>query len=165
MIVISNTSPLRYLIAIKRADLVSVIFNHVLIPRGVHAELTHSSSPEIVRNWMVQAPNWLETRELGRSPEAQFVRALDQGEAEAIQLAVDLHADYLLIDERRGRQIATARGIPVIGTLGILIESYRRKHIENPSEVLAELRAARFRISSRLAREFEEQIRLTKFRE
>jgi len=165
MIVISNTSPLRYLIAIKRADLVSNIFNHVVIPRGVHAELTHSSSPEIVRTWMAHAPNWLETQELGRSPEAQFVRVLDQGEAEAIQLAVDLNADYLLIDERRGRQIATARGIPVIGTLGILIESYRRRHIENPSDVLTELRAARFRISSRLAREFEEQIRLVKFRE
>ena len=165
MIVISNTSPLRYLIAIKRAELVSNIFNQVVIPRGVHAELTHSSSPEIVRNWMAQTPNWLETRELGRSPEAQFVRVLDQGEAEAIQLAVDLHADYLLIDERRGRHIATARGIPVIGTLGILIESYRRRHIENPSDVLAELRAARFRISSRLAREFEEQIRLTKLHE
>src|SRR5712691_3260474 len=102
MIVISNTSPLRYLIAIKRADLVSGIFNHVLIPRGVHAELTHSSSPETVRNWMAQAPNWLETRELGRSPEAQFVRVLDQGEAEAIQLAVDLHAVLVQTMKRIG---------------------------------------------------------------
>jgi predicted nucleic acid-binding protein len=162
MIVISNTSPLRYLIAIGRADLVSNIFNHVLIPRGVHAELTHRSSPEPLRNWMAEMPDWLETRELGRSPEAQFVRVLDQGEAEAIQLAVDLHADYLLIDERRGRQIATARGLTVIGTLGILLESYRRGLIQNPSDVLADLRAARFRVSRRLVQEFEEQIRSMK---
>ena len=162
MTVVSNTSPLRYLIAIGRADLLQHIFGHVLISRGVQEELTHSSCPEMVRQWMAYAPAWLETRELVQSPESEFARLLDQGEAEAIQLAIDLKADYLLIDERRGRQIATARGLTVIGTLGILIESRRRGHIQNASDILVELRAARFRVSRRLVREFEEMIQAMK---
>jgi predicted nucleic acid-binding protein len=104
----------------------------------------------MVRQWMAHAPAWPETRNLAQSPESEFVRLLDQGEAEAIQLAIDLKADYLLIDERRGRQIATARGLTVIGTLGILIESHRQGRLQNPSDILVELRAARFRVSPRL---------------
>jgi len=45
-----------------------------------------------------------------RPPNSELARRLDQGEAEAIQLAIDLRADFLLIDELRGRSIAAARG-------------------------------------------------------
>jgi predicted nucleic acid-binding protein len=140
MTVVSNTSPLRYLIAIDRADPLQDIFGHVIISRGVQEELTHSSCPEMVRQWMAHAPAWLEIRDLSQPPESEFVRLLDQGEAEAIQLAIDLMADYLLIDERPGRQISTARGLTVIGTLGILIESHRQGRLQNPSDILVELR-------------------------
>jgi predicted nucleic acid-binding protein len=165
MSVVSNTSPLRYLIAIGQADLVQQIFGQVLISRGVQEELTHRSCPEMVRQWMVHTPEWLEIRDLAQPPEPELARILDQGEAQAIQLAIDLKADYLLMDERRGRLIASARGLTVIGTLGILIESHRQNHIENPSEVLDDLRAVGFRVSRRLVQEFERLIQSTKFPE
>ncbi len=160
MTVVCNTSPLRYLIAIGHADLIESVFGHVLIPRGVAQELTHSSAPEVLREWMAHSPAWLEIRNVARAPEAELVRRLDHGEAEAIQLAVDLHADFILIDERRGREMAAARGVTVIGTLGILLESYRRGQIQKPMEILSELQAARFRVSPRLVAEFESQVRL-----
>jgi len=75
-------------------------------------------------------------------------------------LAIDLRADFLLIDELRGRTVATARGLVVIGALGVLLESYRRQRIQNPLEILAQLSACRFHLSRRLVAEFEEQIRL-----
>ena len=84
---------------------------------------------------------------------------LDQGEAEAIQLAMDVGAEFLLIDEHRGRSVAASRGATVIGVLGILLEAYRRRLITNPLEVLADLVGARFRLSPRLIVEFEEQVR------
>jgi len=53
-----------------------------------------------------------------------------------------------------------SRGITVIGALAIVLEGYRRQIIEDPLQVVEELRAARFRVSCRLARSFEEEIRL-----
>jgi predicted nucleic acid-binding protein len=88
-----------------------------------------------------------------------LARRLDRGEAQAIQLAIDLRADFLLMDERRGRQIAAAQGVTVIGVLGILLDSHRQALIQNPFEIVAELRSTGFRVSLRLLREFEEQIR------
>jgi len=109
MTVVSNTSPLRYLIVVGRADPVEQIFRRVLIPRAVEQELTDVRAPEAVRQWMARRPAWLEVRS-SRPPNSELARRLDQGEAEAIQLAIDLRADFLLIDELRGRSIAAARG-------------------------------------------------------
>jgi predicted nucleic acid-binding protein len=158
MTVVSNTSPLRYLIAVGQADLIELIFHHVLIPRIVERELTDPSAPEAVRQWMANRPAWLEIR-ASRCPGPDLAH-LDQGEAEAIQLALDLRADFLLIDELQGRTAGVARGLVVIGALGVLIESYRRRLIRNPLEILAQLHDSRFHLSRRLAREFAEQIRL-----
>jgi predicted nucleic acid-binding protein len=158
MTVVSNTSPLRYLIAVGKVDLVAQIFHQLLIPREVARELTDPSAPREVRQWMAEPPAWLGIRE-SSPPNPELARQLDRGEAEAVQLAIDLQADYVLIDELRGRTAAAARGLVVIGALGILLESYRRQLIHNPLEILAELRACRFRLSRRLVLEFEDQIR------
>ena len=48
---------------------------------------------------------------------------LDIGEAEAIALAVEIQADQVLIDERRGRLVATRLNLRCIGILGILVEA------------------------------------------
>jgi hypothetical protein len=57
-----------------------------------------------------------------------YARIVDLGEAEAIQLARELRADQLLMDERKGRRLAVQEGIPVIGLLGVVLLS-RRKHL------------------------------------
>ena len=159
MMVVSDTSPLRYLIPAGRTNLVERLFGRILIPRGVEQELTDPSTPNAVRQWMAQRPPWLQVREVPQPPDPNLARRLDRGEAQAIQLAIDLRADFLLMDERRGRQIAAALGVTVIGVLGILLDSYRRALIQNPFEIVAELRSTGFRVSLRLLREFEEQIR------
>ena len=160
--VISDTSPLRYLTAIGRTDLLKNIFRHILIPRGVEEELMHASAPDRTRRWMRRRPDWLEVRDLSSPPKSDLARRPDPGEAEATQLAIDLHADFLLIDERRERRMPVGRGVAVIGALGIVLRSYRQGRVEDPMQILEELRAARFRVSPRLARSFEEQIRLIK---
>ncbi len=63
----------------------------------------HTSAPDRTRRWMRQRSEWLEVRDLSSPPKPDLARRLTRGEAEAIQLAIDLHADFLLIDERRGR--------------------------------------------------------------
>lgn len=48
---------------------------------------------------------------------------LDLGEAEAIALAIEQNARYLLIDEYLGREIAQKLKIKVIGVLGVLLSA------------------------------------------
>ena len=82
---------------------------------------------------MAQKPAWVEVRDLAAPPELTLIRQLDAGESEAIQLAMDLKADALIMDERAGRDMAASRRITVIGILGVLLESYRRGTIHSPT--------------------------------
>lgn len=158
MTVVANTSPLRYLIASGQVGLVAKLFGTVLIPRAVERELLDPHAPPPLRQWMTQRPAWLETRDVHLRPDSELTSELDPGEREAIQLALELRAELLIMDDRRGRQMATARGLTVIGALGMLRESYRQRLIENPLELTAQLRSNGFRVSRALMRRFEEQI-------
>jgi predicted nucleic acid-binding protein len=156
--VVSNTSPLRYLIAVGQTDLVTQVFRDVLIPSAVLTELTHPSSREDVRNWMMQLPAWLQIRQLQAQPARELLDTLDRGESEAIQLALETRADFLLMDERLGRAVAASLGLTVIGALGLLRESYRQHFLMEPLAVLDEMRSIGFRLSQRLYREFQQEI-------
>jgi len=67
-------------------------------------------------------PSWLEVRSPLAVPDSSLAK-LDAGERDAITLATELHADQLIVDDREGRREAERRGIPVIGTLGVLREA------------------------------------------
>ena len=138
MIVVSDTSSLAYFIAASQADLAARLFGTVVIPRAVEWGILDPHSPPSVQKWMEQRPTWLQKiREVRSRPDLELAKQLDLGEAEAIQLALELRADVLVMDERRGRQVAAARGITVIGVLGILRESNRCGFIGNPLAIAA----------------------------
>jgi predicted nucleic acid-binding protein len=155
MSAVSNTSPLRYFVAIGQADLIHTVLGHITIPEAVAKELSHSSAPLKVREWITSKPNWLSIRTVGQDIDPRLIKILDDGESEAIQLALAMRPDFLLIDERLGRREATNRGLNVIGALGVLREASRLGHIKDPLDVLARLLDCGFRLSKRLIREFE----------
>jgi len=70
----------------------------------------------------------------------EYADKVDRGEAEAIALAEELHADYLLIDERKGRQLARASGITVIGLVGIVLMAKRSQLIPSAKSLIKTLR-------------------------
>ncbi|MGH9665919.1 MAG: DUF3368 domain-containing protein, partial [Bryobacteraceae bacterium] len=107
-------------------DLLKQVLGPLVIPGVVLSELTHSSAPAAVRRWCSALPNWISVIDPRQPPDVALVKSLDRGEAAAIQLAGELKADLLLIDERTGREEATRRGIPVVGGLGVLQEAFRR---------------------------------------
>ena len=117
MIVVSDTSPLTALLTVGEARLLPELFAEVVIPEAVRDELlrTHALLPAWVRVEPVK--NVAEAARLGR--------LVDTGEAEAIALARELHADRLLIDERRGRKLAAQEGVAVIGLLGVILLARR----------------------------------------
>lgn len=159
--VVSNTSPLRYLIAVGQADLIAKLFEEVLIPPAVLVELTHPSGREDVRRWIEYPPAWLNLRTLQAQPRRDLLSTLDRGEAEALQLAIETRADFVLMDERLGRRAGLSLGLTVIGALGLLRESYRQHLVADPLTILDQMKGIGFRLSQSLYREFLEEIRST----
>jgi len=83
MVVVADTSPINYFVLIGQIDLLMQLHKRILIPLGVLAELEHPRAPNLVREWIVSSPKWLEVR----SPKSNLILAqLDLGESEAIGL-------------------------------------------------------------------------------
>lgn len=141
MIVVSDTSAITALLQISRADLFLQLYGEVLIPVAVRDELlaTHA-----------QLPPFLQVRTVNDAAEVyRLKRELDLGEAEALALAKQYHADLLLIDELRGRKIAQREGIPFIGLMGVLLQGKQTGRIASVRPVVAELeKVAGFRVST-----------------
>jgi predicted nucleic acid-binding protein len=124
MIVVSDTTPLRYLAVIGGLDWLQALFGHVVCPPEVLAECRNENAPAPLRTWADSPPSWLRIMPVSTGVRALPIEALlDVGETAALCLALELHADLVLLDERRGRAVATQLGLPLTGTLGVLVEA------------------------------------------
>lgn len=108
MIVVSDTSPLNYLVLIGEVRVLPALFGRVVVPAAVMLELGHDRAPQLVRTFTSSPPGWLEVRTVKlpvRDPR------LGPGESEAIALACELRAETLLIDDRDARHAAQQAGL------------------------------------------------------
>jgi predicted nucleic acid-binding protein len=147
MIVVSDTSPINYLLLIDQIDLLPRLFQQIIIPDVVRDEMLAPGAPTVLQQWMASTPSWLTIQAVPVIDET--LNALDRGEQAAITLAQTLPADLLIIDERLGRRIAIDQGIPVIGTLGILDDAASQGLIDL-SDAVTQLQQTNFRISRRM---------------
>jgi len=142
LIVVSDTSPLNYLILIGSTEILPRIFGQVYAPSVVVEELKHSGSPEPVRQWASIPPEWLTIQEPTKLDPLPW---LDLGEVAAIALAGELQADAILIDEKAGRKAARERGLQVVGTLGVLNRAAHLELIDLPHSI-EQLKATNFHV-------------------
>lgn len=132
MIVVSDTSPLTALLSVGEEEILPRLFGKVIVPVAVREELMRSHAP---------LPDWLQVREVVDLAAAKRLTFMvDDGEAEAIELAKELQADLLLIDERKGRRLAVAEGVSVIGLLGVVVLAKRRGLIPSARNLITGLR-------------------------
>jgi predicted nucleic acid-binding protein len=103
IVVVADTSPLNYLVQIDCQELLPALYERVLVPPAVIAELDHPATPSAVRTWLAHKPDWIVIEQLqSPSDTPQTLPELDPGEREAIQLALEAHADLVLMDEKLG---------------------------------------------------------------
>lgn len=129
MVVISDTSCLIVLRKINRLDLLNALYGVITIPRTI-AEECKFSLPYWVN--VVDDP---QTSVLG-----ELRQQLDPGEAAAIALAANQPDCLLIIDETKGRMIAKARNVAIIGTLGIFLKAKEAGLVNSVQAILMELR-------------------------
>lgn len=139
MIIVSNTSPITNLAAVSQLDLLQQLYNSIIIPQNVNIELTGVGVP-VPGSTEVQTESWIETQQVSDRKLVTLLRQeLDPGEAEAIALAIELNADLLLLDERRGDQVASSLAIKIKSLLVVLIAAKSRGLISAVKPVLDEL--------------------------
>lgn len=150
MIVVADASPLIYLSALGHLDVLRVLFERVLVPRAVFEEVVIAGEGE-PGSVEVAAATWIDVRAPGLDHDllAKLEDGIDPGEAAAIVLAMEVHAELIVMDDRLGRRQAEAAGLAVRGTLGILVEARRRHLIPPLASELERLVAAGFRVSQR----------------
>jgi len=124
MIVVSNTTPLIGLAVIQRFDLLRQMFGAITIAPAVWAEAVTAGREAGGAKSEVAGATWIKTVHVAdRLAVEVLLDEMDLGEAETIVLAQQLRADWVLMDEKKGRRKATQLGLNRIGTVGILLKA------------------------------------------
>jgi predicted nucleic acid-binding protein len=155
MVIVSDASPIIALAFCDKLDILDTLFDKVCIPQAVFDELT--------------VPNKLKVNEITEWAKKRIVPVkntaavtalslnLDLGESEALALYWEAAADYLLIDEKKGRIIAARNGIQTVGTIGVLLSARQRGFLALVKPSLDLLVSNGFRISDILYRQILER--------
>jgi predicted nucleic acid-binding protein len=117
--VVSDTSPICYLAAIGLLELLPPLFGSVCVPPSVCEKLGREFAPEAARSLVGAFPTWSDVRDVEAAPDPALLR-LGSGERDAILLAEQIAADFILIDDLEARELAFKRGLRVIGLIGVL---------------------------------------------
>lgn len=133
MIVVSDSTALTTLIKAGLDHLLLGLFGEVRIPRAVAQELLQ---------FHPQLPNGCQVESARESPVLDALRiAVDAGEAEAIALALDLNADFVLLDDKKGRRQAEALGLTCLALPALMVAAKRQGLIPSVAEAFATLAA------------------------
>jgi predicted nucleic acid-binding protein len=139
MIVIADASPLVALGRVGRLDLLQTIFGELAIPDAVWHEVVEAD-PAKPGSKEIATATWirkLQVRDLGLV--SLLRHDLGAGEAEAIVLARETSADFLLMDERLGRSAAQRLGLKAVGLVGVLVEARERGLLLDPENLVDQL--------------------------
>ncbi len=124
MIVVSNTTPLIGLAVLQRFDLLRQLFGEIYIAQAVYTEAVVAGREAGGAKHEVSSADWIHTVEVkDRLAVEVLLDELDLGEAETIVLAHELGADWILMDEKKGRRKLSQLGMSKMGTVGILLKA------------------------------------------
>jgi predicted nucleic acid-binding protein len=146
VIVVSDTTPLNYLVLIGAIDVLPKLFQDVYTTHAALAELGHPKAPDAVRAWAASPPAWLKVADpIQRLPSTG---SLGPGEAAAISLAKERRITDVLIDERQGSRIARREGLIPLPTLAVIERG--REEADRAWPAIDRLRTTSIRISNEL---------------
>ena len=146
--VVSNTSPLISLAAVGYLDLLHQIYGQIVVPATVLGEYEAGRQPY---EPVLEELDWIKV--VPSPPDPTLPDTLDPGEAAAIATARALDARVVLLDEQLGRRVANELGLPVVGTLALLLRAKVVGHLLMVEPVLDAMIERGMRVSKRLRTE------------
>ena len=154
MKVVSNTSPLIYLMIyltrIRQFSVLKELFGEILIPLAVYQEIRHGGaadqSTEEVE--IAKKTGCLKIVEIMTTLPMTGERvSLGSGELATLTLAKELQADFVILDDLKARRLAINLGLPLIGTVGLLVLAHKKGILPHLKQALDELIQVGFWIS------------------
>ncbi len=120
MIIVADASPLVALAVCDCLDVLEKLFGEVRVSQTVYEEVTFAN-----KTGSHKLAAYLQGKVVALNLDSYIIggESLDKGELTSIALYKNLHADYLLIDEKAGRKVAKINQVKIIGSLGVLIEA------------------------------------------
>lgn len=139
-----------HLAKIGRLELLREFFGEVLIPEAVYRECvlegSDSEDAQAIKN-----AEWIKVEKItDERLRRSLMIELDEGESEAIVLALEKNAELVLMDDYDGREVARALGLRVAGTIGILLKAKFTGKIVSLRDELEKLKAMGFWLSDGL---------------
>lgn len=144
---ICDTSPLQYLYQTGHLDLLPKLYQSIIVPIAVQSELDQGRA----LGYLVPDVRQLAWAELLTPPSAsnfRFPLALGPGERGVIELALAISKPLVIIDDELARRFARELGLPVTGTLGVLLKAKQEGLLSRVGPILDQLVALHFRVSA-----------------
>lgn len=122
------------------------LYKDVLVTREVLSELNSEKDNTLQSVEVAIKQGWVLIVEV-KSFDQELIDVLDRGEASAITYSLAHNRIPILIDEHKGKMYAKYKGIPVIGTAGVLIQAKQHNHITLVRPILNEMKAKGYWLS------------------
>ncbi len=152
-LIISDSTTVITLLNIGRLDVLKNIFSLVYIPQKVYDEV-------VIEEKIVLDKEFFVVKEISDKNLYNLLsKSLDAGECESIVLAKEMELS-LIIDEKKGRKIASNLGVNIFGFIGLLVLNYKKEMLtkEDTLDVFYKAKEQGFRVGIRLENEFLELI-------
>ncbi len=152
MKIVTNSSPLIELSKIKQLNLLRKVYDSILIPEEVYIEVVVNGVGKQGAT-EVGAAEWIyrqSVTDMNQVIELQNQKSLHLGESATIVLAQEINAEQVILDDSAARREAIAVGLPVIGTVGVLLIAKTQGIIPTIKPILDNLRVRGTRISQSL---------------
>jgi predicted nucleic acid-binding protein len=144
-VVIADSPCLIALSRIGRLGILQALFGNVLIPPAVHDEVVIKGEGQPGAK-DVAACSWIKIQNVKNQLAVRALRsALGPGESEAIILAAEMNADFLILDDKKARIQAQELLLPVIGTVAVIQKAVDKHLASDLPSILKELASAGFR--------------------
>jgi predicted nucleic acid-binding protein len=134
-----NTSPLIFLTKGGFLDLLQIVSPEIIVPQAVSTEIQAYGETDITAFTLAKT-SWLVVKETLPVPGIIQTWDLGAGESAVLTWAYVNPGTEVIIDDLAARRCATALGIPIRGTLGIVLTAKQRGIIPSARPVLEQLR-------------------------
>ncbi len=155
--VVVNSTPILALGNIGELDILRKMYGKIIIPVSVYNEVT--AKQDTASKTLSVAENWIEVQSIeNREDYAMYRSRLHSGEIEVMILAQQTpRADLVIIDDMTARKTAEFLGLPLTGTIGVLIKAKQNGIISEVMPVLKKMENNGFFISDRIKQMISEK--------